>query len=59
MDKSGTMNSYEMRRALEAAGICIRSIVEWIGLEGNPEQLTEFLAAYNFFFLWLFLFVLF
>lgn len=59
VDKSGTMNSYEMRRALEAAGICIRSIVEWIGLEGNPEQLTEFLAAYNFFFLWLFLFVLF
>lgn len=50
VDKSGTMNSYEMRRALEAAGICIHSIIEWIGLEGNPEQLTEFLAAYNIFF---------
>lgn len=34
VDRSGTMNSYEMRRALEAAGICI--------------DLSVFLGLYQF-----------
>lgn len=33
VDKSGTMNSYEMRRALEAAGICIHSIIVFIEMD--------------------------